>query len=160
MAEYGVATISVLMPHSRLRPRAADLPRSWNTTQPSPISATHIGKRLAGKLHEPFERAGGGRAKTPPLPTLQRDSVVGRRGSRTLYARVVRCRPHRPGLRSSPPAAREVLDRLRNRLALRYLEDERVSLQQTAWLLGYSEIGAFNHAFKRWTGTSPGRARN
>jgi AraC-like DNA-binding protein len=54
----------------------------------------------------------------------------------------------------------EVLDRLRNRLALRYLEDKRISLQQTAWLLGYSEIGAFNHAFKRWTGTSPGRARN
>jgi AraC-like DNA-binding protein len=54
----------------------------------------------------------------------------------------------------------EVLDRLRRRLALRYLEDEHVSLQQIAWLLGYSEIGAFNHAFKRWTGTSPGRARN
>ena len=54
----------------------------------------------------------------------------------------------------------EVLDRQRNRLALRYLEDERISLQQTAWLLGYSEIGAFNHAFKRWTGTSPGQARN
>src|SRR5882757_6134150 len=68
MAEYGVATISVLMPHSRLRPRAADLPRSWNTTQPSPISATHIGKRLAGKLHEPFERAGGGRAISSTSP--------------------------------------------------------------------------------------------
>ena len=54
----------------------------------------------------------------------------------------------------------EVLDRLRYRLALRYLEDERSSIQQIAWLLGYSEIGAFNHAFKRWTGTSPGRARN
>jgi AraC-like DNA-binding protein len=53
----------------------------------------------------------------------------------------------------------EVLDRLRRRLAHRYLEDEHVSLQQIAWLLGYSEIGAFNHAFKRWTGTSPGRAR-
>jgi AraC-like DNA-binding protein len=53
----------------------------------------------------------------------------------------------------------EVLDRLRRRLALRYLEDEHVSLQQIAWQLGYSEIGAFNHAFKRWTGTSPGRAR-
>src|SRR5712664_222612 len=78
MAEYGVATISVLMPHSRLRPRAADLPRSWNTTQPSPISATHIGKRLAGKLHEPFERAGGGRAKTPPLPTLHGRSILGK----------------------------------------------------------------------------------
>src|SRR5262249_49600334 len=71
MAEYGVATISDLMPHRRLRPPAADPPRPWNTTQPSPTSATHIGKRLAGKLHEPFERAGGGRAITPPLPTLQ-----------------------------------------------------------------------------------------
>ena len=54
----------------------------------------------------------------------------------------------------------EILDRLRSRIALRYLEDRRMSLQQIAWLLGYSEIGAFNHAFKRWTGTSPGRARN
>jgi AraC-like DNA-binding protein len=54
----------------------------------------------------------------------------------------------------------ETLDRLRNRLARRYLEDERISLQQIAWLLGYSEPTAFNHAFKRWFGTSPGRARN
>ena len=53
----------------------------------------------------------------------------------------------------------EILDRVRNRLALRYLEDDDLSLQQIALLLGYSEIGAFNHAFKRWTGTSPGRAR-
>src|SRR5215472_16166006 len=68
MAEYGVATISVLTPHHRLRPRAADLPRPWNTTWPSPISATHIGKRLAGKLHEPFKRAGGGRAISPTSP--------------------------------------------------------------------------------------------
>src|SRR5215831_6401786 len=68
MAEYGVATISDLMPHRRLRPPAADPPRPWNTTQPSPTSATHIGKRLAGKLHEPFERAGGGRAISPTSP--------------------------------------------------------------------------------------------
>ena len=53
-----------------------------------------------------------------------------------------------------------VLDRLRNRLALNYLSDEHISLKQIAWLLGYSEPGAFNHAFKRWTGTSPGQVRN
>jgi AraC-like DNA-binding protein len=53
----------------------------------------------------------------------------------------------------------EVLDHLRHRLALRYLQDEHVSLKQVAWLLGYSEAGAFNHAFKRWTGIPPGRAR-
>jgi AraC-like DNA-binding protein len=54
----------------------------------------------------------------------------------------------------------EILDRLRNRLALGYLEDQRMSLQQIAWLLGYSEVTAFNHAFKRWFGTSPRGARN
>ncbi len=54
----------------------------------------------------------------------------------------------------------EILSRVRNRLALRYLEDDRNSLKQIAWLLGYSELSAFNHAFKRWFGTSPRLARN
>jgi AraC-like DNA-binding protein len=54
----------------------------------------------------------------------------------------------------------EILDRLRQRLAARYLADNRMSIQQIAWLLGYSEPGAFNHAYKRWTGTSPKRVRN
>jgi AraC-like DNA-binding protein len=53
----------------------------------------------------------------------------------------------------------DVLDELRHRLAVRYLEDKQIALQQIAWLLGYSEAGAFNHAFKRWTGTSPSLAR-
>src|SRR6266700_3781928 len=34
-------------------------------------NGVRTGKRLAGKLHEPFERAGGGRARAPPPPTLQ-----------------------------------------------------------------------------------------
>jgi AraC-like DNA-binding protein len=53
----------------------------------------------------------------------------------------------------------EIVDRLRHRLALRYLEDERNSLQQIAWLLGYSEVAGFNHAFRRWSGTSPSSVR-
>ena len=54
----------------------------------------------------------------------------------------------------------QILDRLRSRLALRYLEDQRISLQQIAWLLGYSELAAFNHAFRRWFAMSPRQARN
>jgi AraC-like DNA-binding protein len=53
----------------------------------------------------------------------------------------------------------EILEQLRRRLASRYLADDRMSVQQTAWLLGYSEVGAFNHAYKRWTGTAPRRVR-
>ena len=37
----------------------------------SPVNGDdHTGKRLAGKPHEPFERADGGRAKARPPPTL------------------------------------------------------------------------------------------
>jgi AraC-like DNA-binding protein len=53
----------------------------------------------------------------------------------------------------------QILDGLRKRLAPRYLEDQRMSLQQIAWLLGYSELAAFDHAFKRWFGTTPGRSQ-
>jgi len=53
----------------------------------------------------------------------------------------------------------EILEQLRRRLASHYLADDRMSVQQTAWLLGYSEVGAFNHAYKRWTGTAPRRTR-
>jgi transcriptional regulator GlxA family with amidase domain len=53
----------------------------------------------------------------------------------------------------------EIRERLRQRLASRYLRDERLSVQQIAWLLGYWEPGAFSHAYRRWTGVSPRRAR-
>ena len=53
----------------------------------------------------------------------------------------------------------EILERLRRRLATRYLEHDRMSIKQIGWLLGYSQVGAFNHAYRRWTGTSPARAR-
>ena len=53
----------------------------------------------------------------------------------------------------------EILEQLRRRLAARYLADERMSVQQTAWSLGYSEVGAFNNAYKRWTGAAPRRTR-
>jgi AraC-like DNA-binding protein len=53
----------------------------------------------------------------------------------------------------------EVLEGLRSDLARQYLADERLSISQVAWLLGYQEISAFTHAFKRWTGMTPREAR-
>jgi AraC-like DNA-binding protein len=54
----------------------------------------------------------------------------------------------------------EVLDRLKCFLAQRYLADESLSISQIAWLLGYQEVSAFTHAFKRWTGKTPREARS
>src|SRR5215510_12577613 len=48
-----------------------------------------------------------------------------------------------------------VLDRLRADLARRYLQDGGLSISKIAWMLGYGEVSAFNHAYKRWTGKTP-----
>ncbi len=50
---------------------------------------------------------------------------------------------------------REVLDRLRHRMALHYLTAEKLSVSETSRRLGFSEAAAFSRAFKRWTGRSP-----
>src|SRR5208283_1685743 len=54
----------------------------------------------------------------------------------------------------------EVVDQLRQSLALDYLREPSVSLSQAAWLLGYEGTSSFNHAFRRWTSLSPSDARN
>lgn len=51
-----------------------------------------------------------------------------------------------------------LVDALRRELALEYL-DQGVAVQEVAFLLGYAEASAFHHAFKRWTGRTPERAR-
>jgi AraC-like DNA-binding protein len=55
-----------------------------------------------------------------------------------------------------------VLEGLRRDLAERYLADKDLSISEIAWLLGYQEVSAFSHAFRRWTGQTPRqiRARN
>ena len=54
----------------------------------------------------------------------------------------------------------QVLDQLRQSLALQYIKEQGVSLSQIAWLLGYEGSASFNHAFRRWMGRSPSIARN
>jgi AraC-like DNA-binding protein len=53
----------------------------------------------------------------------------------------------------------EILQQLRRDLAIRYLRDRKLHVSKIAWLLGFNEVSAFTHAFKRWTGKTPRQLR-
>jgi AraC-like DNA-binding protein len=93
-------------------------------------------------------------AIAPLLPhgKARADEVAGRLGlsPRTLARR----------LASEGLTFEGILSELRADLAKRYLRDEALAISQIAWLLGYKEVSAFTHAFKRWTGKTPREARS
>jgi AraC-like DNA-binding protein len=49
----------------------------------------------------------------------------------------------------------EIHEKLCSSLANKYIREKNLSLQQVAFLLGYSNQSAFGVAFKRWTGNTP-----
>lgn len=54
---------------------------------------------------------------------------------------------------------KQILEAIRQKLAMEYLKDEQLSFSEISYLLGYSEQSSFTRAFKRWTGTSPTQVR-
>jgi AraC-like DNA-binding protein len=48
-----------------------------------------------------------------------------------------------------------ILEEMRADLGRHYLTDASLSISHIAWLLGFREVSAFTHAFKRWTGQTP-----
>ena len=61
-------------------------------------------------------------------------------------------------VKANDPLTREkmqyLLDELRRDLSERYMR-EGISINETAFLLGYSEATAFHRSFRRWTGRTP-----
>lgn len=51
----------------------------------------------------------------------------------------------------------DLVDQVREKKALEYLNENKHSLSEIAFLLGFSELSAFSRAFKRWTGESPAK---
>ena len=53
----------------------------------------------------------------------------------------------------------KLIEEIRRELALHHLKDRSVDWTDIAFTLGYSELSAFDRAFRRWTGISPGEHR-
>ena len=86
-------------------------------------------------------------AQLLPHGKAQADKVAGNLGmsTRTLARR----------LSKEGTSYAAILSELRRDLSARYLKDPTLSLNQIAWLLGYSMVTSLNHAVRRWTGSSP-----
>jgi AraC-like DNA-binding protein len=54
---------------------------------------------------------------------------------------------------------KKLVEEIRQELATRYLESSDLGVADIAFLLGFSQAAAFNRAFRRWTGKTPGEYR-
>jgi len=97
-----------------------------------------------------------GRVESLLLPILHKgearmDAIAGKLGlsRQTLFRQ----------LKAEGTTFENVLDELRHRLALQYLRGKKASVNQTAYLVGFSEPASFSRAFKRWTGMNSSEMR-
>jgi AraC-like DNA-binding protein len=78
-------------------------------------------------------------------PELRRVAGALNLGPRTLQRRLQKC-----GI-----DFKKLINEMRCQLAMSHLKDGTRTLTEIAFLLGYSEVSAFNRAFKRWTNETP-----
>jgi AraC-like DNA-binding protein len=75
-------------------------------------------------------------------------------GDLSLSPRTLRRR-----LREENTSFRKLLDELRAEMAIKYIRETDLSMDEIAAALGFSEPAAFRHAFRRWTKAAPSRFR-
>lgn len=84
------------------------------------------------------------------FPTLQQTSEYFNMSTRTLQNK----------LNEEQTSYNLLSARVRKELAISYLEIKAHSIGEIAYLLHFSEPSAFQNAFKKWTGVSPGQYRS
>ncbi len=98
-----------------------------------------------------------GRLEKELLPLLHTDDV----GMEKMAAKLGMSRQTMfRKLKAEEATFEKILDDLRRRMSMHYLTGRKVSVNETAYLVGFSDPAAFSRAFKRWTGASPRDARS
>lgn len=63
-------------------------------------------------------------------------------------------------LQSNGTSYKDLLDNMRRKLTLEYLQQPHLSITEISYMVGFSNVGNFNRAFKRWTGATPTQYRS
>jgi len=83
------------------------------------------------------------------FPSLQKTADRFHMSSRTLHRQ----------LKKEDTSFKEVVENVSHHLAIEYLTDTSLSIQEIAYLLGYMDTANFRRAFKRWQGCPPSEYR-
>lgn len=129
-----------------------DLP-AWPVAQ-HPRYVFGVLAERAGALMESIEaeRTLRGRVERLLLPVLHTGEASAERVAAELgFSRQTLFRR----LRAENTTFAAVLEGLRKRMALHYLAGRQATVNETAYLVGFSDPAAFSRAFKRWTGRNP-----
>jgi len=122
-----------------------------------PRTNPYLSEVLSGRAEEllknlEMSKTTRGRVEALLIPILHNgeasiDTIAGKLGfsRQTLFRK----------LKAEGVTFEKLLDELRHQLALYYLNGKKVPVNETAYLVGFSEPAAFSRAFKRWTGSSP-----
>jgi AraC-like DNA-binding protein len=125
-----------------------DLP--CRRTDPALLSL--LDRYAADRLDGPLAATIADRARAALSEQLRAGNVT----AHGLAARLnVSVRTLHRALASEGTSYRRLLDQLRLDIAARHLLDDRMSVAEVAFLVGFSELSAFHRAFKRWTGRTP-----
>ena len=87
--------------------------------------------------------------KQSGFPTLNVTARLFHLTPRTLHRR----------LQDEGTSYKEILESVRHMLALEHLKSDRLSIQEVAYLLGYTDLANFRRAFKRWEAVAPSTYR-
>lgn len=125
-----------------------DLP--CHHTDPSLLAL--LDQYAADRLGRPRAATFADRARAALSEELQAGNVT----AHGLAARLkVSVRTLHRSLAAERTSYRRLLDQLRLEIAGRHLLDDRMSVAEVGFLVGFSELSAFHRAFKRWTGRTP-----
>lgn len=132
-------------------------------TLPSAGADVHLNKLLLQYADEAISERASRRAS---LRSLVEDQIVqllphGKANASEMARRLgMSHRTLARALSSEGTTFSELLNSSRRALSKRYLQEFELPISQVAWLLGYSDVSSFTHAFARWTGLTPKAYRN
>lgn len=122
-----------------------------------PVLLQHAEQRLEEKLHARPDNGIVAQVRSVIMRNLAQDRV---RLPLVAEEMNVTGRTLQRKLKEAGVTFQQLLDSTRHALAEDYLRQEKLSLAEIAFLLGYQEQSSFCHAFKEWTGINPGAYRS